>query len=143
LVCLFEQDVSDNRRRHRGNRALRLTLDSMPTAGDVLVSSIVADLAGQQLAPDAREVELLERARAAVDRIAELEGIVALEGMTYTDKAGVVRPSPLLAEIRSTTIVLTRCLGGIQMNAFAVAKDPVKQRAGLKSWAVRSAVGPA
>jgi hypothetical protein len=51
--------------------------------------------------------------------------------------AGTVRPSPLLAEIRSTTLVLTRCLGGVQMNPGPAARNPVKVRAGQKSWAAR------
>jgi hypothetical protein len=48
---------------------------------------------------------------------------VAAEGSTYVDKHGTVRPSPLLSEIRSTTLVLARCLGGIQMNPGAAAKN--------------------
>jgi hypothetical protein len=81
------------------------------TAGEALVDSIIADLAEQHLAPDARETELLPRASAAADRIAELERLVAEQGSTFTDKYGTVRPSPLLAEIRSTTLVLARCPG--------------------------------
>ena len=109
------------------------------TPGDRLVKAVLADLAAQHLAPDARESELLERARSAADCIAELEALVIREGATFLDKQGTVRPSPLLAEIRSTTLVLTRCLGGIQMNPSAVPKNPVKQRAGQASWAARSA----
>jgi hypothetical protein len=109
------------------------------TAGDALVASIMADLGEQHLRPDAREVELLERARTAADRIAQLESIVDVEGATITDKAGTVRPSPLLAEIRSTTLILARVLGGVQMSAPAQSKNPVKQRAGQASWAARSA----
>jgi hypothetical protein len=106
--------------------------------GQALVERIVADLAEQRLAPDARETELLERASAAADRIAELEIAVTQAGSTFTDKDGIVRPSPLLSEIRSTTLVLARCLGGIQMSPGPSAKNPVKQRAGQKSWAARS-----
>jgi hypothetical protein len=81
---------------------------------------------------------LLRRASAAANRIAELERIVRREGSTYQDKRGIVRPSPLLAEIRSTTLVLQRCLGGIQMSQTP-GKNPVKQRAGLASWDARLA----
>ncbi|MDT5367556.1 MAG: hypothetical protein QOC62_1987 [Mycobacterium sp.] len=105
--------------------------------GSALVDSITADLREQGLTPDARETELLARARAAADRIAELETLVATKGSTWTDKNGTVRPSPLLSEIRSTTLVLTRCLGGIQMNPGPAARNPVKVRAGQKSWAAR------
>ncbi|MDT5071298.1 MAG: hypothetical protein QOH82_618 [Mycobacterium sp.] len=44
---------------------------------------------------------MLQRASAAADRIAELERLVAEQDSTFTDKYGTVRPSPLLAEIRS------------------------------------------
>ena len=40
--------------------------------GDALVDAIIADLKDQHMMPDARETELLERARACADRIAEL-----------------------------------------------------------------------
>ncbi len=110
-----------------------------PTAGEALVAAVVADLREQHLAPDARETELLERARAAADRIAELEKIVVIEGSTFTDKHGVVRPSPLLSEIRSTTLVLHRCLGGIQMTPGKAGKSAIKVRAGIASWNARLA----
>jgi hypothetical protein len=109
-----------------------------PSAGDALVESILADLTGQHLRPDAREIELLELARASASRIAELEAIVVVEGTTFTDAAGTMRPSPLLAEIRCTTVILARLLGGIQMSAPTKSKNPVKQRAGQASWAARS-----
>jgi hypothetical protein len=64
---------------------------------------------------------------------------VAASGLTYLDKDGVTRPSPLLAEIRSTTLVLTRVLAPIQLDAAAVVKDQAMQHAGHKSWEVRSA----
>ena len=105
--------------------------------GEALVAAVLDDLHSQHMAPDARETELLERARAAADRIDELEDIVSREGSTYTDKLGTVRPSPLLAEIRSTTLVLARCLNSVQFNPGPAAKNPVKVRAGQKSWAAR------
>jgi hypothetical protein len=111
------------------------------TAGPVLVAVIMADLAEQDLAPDSREIELLARASAAADRIELLESAVAEAGLTYVDRDGTVRPSPLLAEIRSTTLVLARCLNGIQMTAGKAAKNPAKVRAGQASWAARSSSG--
>jgi hypothetical protein len=108
----------------------------MATAGSLLVKRIVADMAEHGLRPDERETELLRRASAAATRIAELERIVRREGSTYEDKRGVVRPSPLLAEIRSQTLVMNRCLSSIQMSR-GPSKNPVKQRAGLASWDAR------
>jgi hypothetical protein len=105
-------------------------------AGTVLVDSILADMKSQGLSPDAREGELLVRARACANRIAELEKAVRQSGSTFTDKDGVVRPSPMLAEIRSTTLVLARCLNGVQMTQ-ATKVNTVKQRAGQASWEAR------
>ncbi|MGO9031037.1 hypothetical protein [Mycobacterium sp.] len=112
-----------------------------PTAGDALVTGILADMAEHHLAPDARESALLEKARAAADKIEQLEAAVEKSGLTYVDRGGVTRPSPLLAEIRSTTLVLTRCVAPIQMEPEKVTKNPNKVRAGQASWAARSAHG--
>ena len=101
------------------------------------MAAVIDDLRSQHMAPDSREIELLQRARAAADRIAELEDVVSREGSTFTDKHGTVRPSPLLAEIRSTTLVLARCLNSVQFNPGPAAKNPVKVRAGQASWAAR------
>jgi hypothetical protein len=109
-----------------------------PSAGDALVEAILADMAENHLAPDARETALLDKARAAADKIAALEAAVAKTGLTYVDRDGVTRPSPLLAEIRSTTLVLTRCLAPIQMEPEKQTKDQNKVRAGQASWAARS-----
>jgi hypothetical protein len=109
-----------------------------PTAGDILVAKLLADIDSQGLRPDAREAELLERARAAADRIAEVEAIVEVEGATYT-KDGVVRPSPLLAEIRLQTSILARVLSGVQMSTPNESKNVAKQRAGRASWAAQVA----
>jgi hypothetical protein len=51
-------------------------------------------------------------------------------------KDGTVRPSPLLAEDRFTTMVLKRCLNGLQMQP-GKSIDPVASRAGQASWAAR------
>jgi hypothetical protein len=111
-----------------------------PRAGDELVAAIIADMSAEHLTPDARELELLDKARLAANKIEMLEAAVAEAGLTYRDKDGVVRPSPLLSEIRSTTLVLQRCLAPLQLTPEAV-KDAAKQRAGQASWAARSATG--
>ena len=101
-----------------------------PSAGDALVESIIAEMAEVHLTPDARELALLDKARAAADKIERLEAAVEQTGLTYVDRDNVTRPSPLLAEIRSTTLVLTRCLAPIQMTPEKATKDPNKIRAG-------------
>jgi hypothetical protein len=117
------------------------TRNTKASAGDALVKGILADMAENHLTPDAREAALLEKARAAADKIERLEAAVEQTGLTYVDRDGVTRPSPLLAEIRSTTLVLTRCLAPIQMEPAKVVKDPNKVRAGQASWAARSTNG--
>jgi hypothetical protein len=112
-----------------------------PSVGDALVQGIRADMAENHLTPDARETVLLEKARAAADKIERLEAAVEQTGLTYVDRDGVTRPSPLLAEIRSTTLVLTRCLAPIQMEPTKQTRDQNKVRAGQASWAARSARG--
>ena len=109
-----------------------------PTAGATLVAAITADLDEQDMDPDSREVALLARASDAADRIELLETALESAGLTYVDKDGTVRPSPLLAEIRQQTIVLTRCVNGLQMTPGPAAKNATKQRAGQASWAARS-----
>jgi hypothetical protein len=108
------------------------------TAGDKLVAGILADMAEHHLTPDAREAALLDQARAAADKIEQLEKAVEAAGLTYVDRDKVTRPSPLLAEIHSTTLVLTRCLAPIEMQPAAKPKDANKVRAGQASWAARS-----
>jgi hypothetical protein len=117
------------------------TRNTKPSAGDDLVQGILADMAEHHLTPDARESALLDQGRTTRDKIAELETAVEQTGVTYVDRDGVTRPSPLLAEIRSLTLVLTRCLAPIQMEPAKVTKDPNKVRAGKASWAARSTNG--
>jgi hypothetical protein len=108
------------------------------SAGDQLVADILADLDAEGLEPDARESALLERARQVANKIELLEAAVAMAGLTYVDKEGTVRPSPILAELRSSSLVLARCLNGIQMDAGKRGVDPIKSKAGKASWAARS-----
>ena len=115
--------------------------DKTKTAGDKLVADIIAEMAEVHLTPDARETALLEKAGAAADKLERLEAAVEKSGLTYVDRDGVTRPSPLLAEIRSTTLVLTRCLAPIQMEPVKATNDPSKVRAGQASWAARSTSG--
>lgn len=110
-------------------------------AGQALTSAILADVEMLDLELDARELELLERAATAADRIAELEAIVAAEGSTFVSKAGVICPSPLLAEIRLQDAVLMRALRGIKLDppTTPAGKNAAKSRAGQASWRARQA----
>lgn len=114
---------------------------SKESAGQRLTGAILADLEMQDLEPDARETELLARAAAAADRIEALESIVAADGETYRNKAGVVCPSPLLQEIRAQDGILLAALRGIKLEPGKTpgGKDMVKSRAGQASWRARQA----
>jgi hypothetical protein len=111
------------------------------SAGQRLTGAILADLEMQDLEPDARETALLARAATAADRIEALEALVAAEGETFVNKAGVRCPSPLLAEIRLQDSLLMQALRGIKMDAprTAAGKDAAKSRAGQASWRARQA----
>lgn len=111
----------------------------MKTAGEALTERILEDLKSEGLVPDSRETELLARAAWASDRLAELEKMIAKHGSTfYDEKAKMVKPSPMLPEARHLTLVIARCLTGIQMEAKTEkGVDPVKSRAGKASWAAR------
>ena len=109
-------------------------------AGDVLVANILADIDSQGLRPDARESELLARARVLATRLEHLEATIAVEGETYVHpKTGTTYPSPLLCEVRTTTAILARVLSGVQMSASENTKQVAKVRAGQASWAARVA----
>lgn len=108
-------------------------------AGDRLVANILADIDSQGLRPDAREAELLERARVLGNRLERLEAMIESHGETYQDKNGVVHPSHLLCEVRTTTAILARVLSGVQMSAPDNSKNVAKVRAGQASWAARQA----
>lgn len=111
------------------------------TAGQALTESILADMAAEDLDPDSREVELLARAATAADRIEELEAVVRRQGSTYADKNGLVKPSPILQEIRAQDQILMQALRGIKLEApvTAAGKNAAKSRAGQASWRARQA----
>lgn len=117
-----------------------MTSKNTAQTGRELVAAILADVEAEGLELDAREVDLLQRAGRAADVVASLETMLSKCGRTFTDKDGVVRPSPLLAEIRQQTVIIARCLGGIALDQGRTA-DPAKSRAGRASWAARSASG--
>ncbi len=95
----------------------------------------------EDLEPDSREIELLTRAATAADRIEELEAVVRREGSTFTDKNGLVKPSPILQEIRAQDQILMQALRGIKLEARTApaGKSERHSRAGQASWRARVA----
>ncbi|BCI83165.1 hypothetical protein MTY66_47900 [Mycolicibacterium sp. TY66] len=117
-----------------------MTSGNKPQAGPELVAAVAADARAAGLELDARESDLLQRAGRAADVVASLETMLTKTGRTFTDKDGVVRPSPLLAEVRQQTLIIARCLGGISLEP-GKAVDTAKSRAGKASWAARNGSG--
>jgi hypothetical protein len=93
--------------------------------GAALVGRIRAEMAEENLEPDAREGELLSLAEELADRIAELEAAIAADGLT-SSKGGLVRLHPGIVDARQTRTALARVLSEIQMRDDS--KNPVKQR---------------
>ena len=60
---------------------------------------------------DAHEVPHLVEACRLADRIAELEELIATDGLTTRGSAGQVRLNPAVAEVRQSRLALARCLG--------------------------------
>ena len=105
--------------------------------GAALVARIRAEMAEENLEPDAREVELLSLAEDLADRIAELEKAIEVDGLTSTSKGGLVRLHPGVVEARQTRTALARVLSEIQMRDDS--KNPVKQRAADTRWSSHNA----
>lgn len=102
----------------------------------------MAFLDGEKIDPDEVELEMLGRAAAAADHIEALEAVVAKTGRTFTDKDGMVRPSPLLQEIRAQNAIVIQALSKIEMFVPEVTESGKKaqqQRAGQASWRARKA----
>lgn len=102
------------------------------SSGAALAARLRAEMAAEDLVPDAKEVELLSIAAALQDRIVELEQLIEREGMSSTSKSGVVHLNPAVGEARQTRAALARVISGIQLHDDG--KDPVKQRAANTRW---------
>jgi hypothetical protein len=101
--------------------------------GRALVARIVADMAAHGLEPDGKERELLTLAEGMADRLAELEDIIASEGLAVTLKSGRVVMNPAVGEARMTRTSLARVLAGVSM-LEGRAKDPAKVKAAQGRW---------
>jgi hypothetical protein len=77
---------------------------------------------------DLDELAAVDPHAALQDRIAELESVIAAEGMNTVSKSGVVHLNPAVGEARQTRVALARVISQIQLHDDG--KDPVKQRAG-------------
>lgn len=111
-----------------------------PTAGQKIVAEIVAEMAGSGLQPDSKDAAALQVIQETGDLIERLEKQLAKAGDTYTDREGVVRPSPLASEIRQHRLVLLRATNAVVLTPTTAApKNAAKQRGAAASWKARQA----
>lgn len=106
-------------------------------AGRELVSSILDELARDNLRPDAREAALLDTAAALADRLAALETMVTEDGERHVSGSGIVRLHPAIAEHRQCSVALAKVLASVSMGD--TVKDPKKQRAAASRWRTHNA----
>jgi hypothetical protein len=102
--------------------------------GARMKAAILADMDSHELDPDARELEQLDVAAAAADRIERLEAVIAESGETFIQK-GVTRPSPLLAEVRQQQTIMTRALNCLGLQN---PDEPERDAAGRNLGKVRA-----
>lgn len=104
------------------------------SAGAALVAAIEADMAEAGVEPDAIERTLLDAAARLADRIAELEAIVAVDGLIVTTPTGQIKTHPAAVESRACSIALPRVLSGITVGDSTAGKNPAKVRAAETRW---------
>jgi hypothetical protein len=88
------------------------------------------------------EVELLAEVCRCLDEIDLMRDVLAQQGATVTGSRGQVRPHPLLAEIRSTRLLVARLLGQIGLPdeagkpSVATPKSARARHAAASRWGV-------
>jgi hypothetical protein len=96
------------------------------TAGERLRDRIQAELDGNGVELDAKELELLERAQAAADSIEKLEAVIAEEGPTIKGRRGTIA-HPALTEVRHLSALMKSLLAGIDTEGEAPAGSRTKR----------------
>jgi hypothetical protein len=94
----------------------RLMSPKLGPAGAALWRRIVADVP-DELELDARELSLLESAACAADRVAELEALIARDGLMLAGSKGQARLHPAVAEARMTRQLCSILLSKISLAA--------------------------
>jgi hypothetical protein len=110
------------------------------TSGAALVTEVLAQMAEDELEPDARDRRLLDTAARLVDRMDELRHNVAEDGDRQTSPTGIVRLHPSIAEYRQHSIALAKVLASVALvETNGVHKDPAKVRAAETRWRAHNA----
>ena len=107
--------------------------------GERLVAEILSEMAEAHVIPDSKEAALLDALKVMVDRMAQLDNIVTIDGPILVSTTGVQRAHPALIEYRQLAGTLPRMLAGIVIgDSFTGApKDAAKQRAANARWSRR------
>ena len=110
-------------------------MNDLGMAGRELVAALRAELGGEYEF-DAREAELVDVAARLADRMADLEEILAEDGLRLVTKTGVVRIHPAVAEYRQQAVALARVLSAVALPApdGGQQKSAAKVRAAEARW---------
>ena len=90
----------------------------LKASGKQLFKALSSDLA-DGFSFDRRELHLLEQACLVCDHLADLEAVLAVDGMTSTGSAGQTVAHPALVESRQQRLVLVRLLAALDFGAEA------------------------
>jgi hypothetical protein len=101
--------------------------------GAELVAGIVAEMKAAHLVPDSKERVLLEEARRTVDRLDELDAILAKSGPEQVTRAGA-KAHWAEVETRLLRAGLPKLLDHIVVADTTAGKNPTKQRAVMVRW---------
>lgn len=102
--------------------------------GRLMVESILAEMAEVGVVPDAKEEVLLDLARKLADRLADLEQVVARDGLMLTSPSGLLRVHPAAVEHRQLAANLARVLANVVIGDSTAGKDPRKVKAAATRW---------
>ena len=104
-------------------------------AGAALVAAVTAQMAEDDLEPDARDRALLDTAARLADRMAGLEELIRQDGERSVSQSGIVRLHPGIAEYRQHSIALSKVLTAVALvETNGQRKDPDKVRAAETRW---------
>jgi hypothetical protein len=114
--------------------------------GELLVQSILAEMAELGVVPTSTEDEVLVMASTLADRLAELEEIISDEGLMITTSRGDSKINPAATEHRMITVALARVLGSISFSdvtspATGKKTNPTKARSARARWRQRDEAG--
>lgn len=106
--------------------------------GQKLIAEISSDLLALELEPDSKEQAILDAVCTLVDRMEELEAVIAVEGLMLKSPTGP-RVHAAAIEHRNLAVALPKLLSQIVLanSQSGAAKSAVHQRAANARWQKR------